>query len=252
MVHILAHGVSLGYNNVVQGYSKILIQEAKELRLKGQTYREIRRRLNLIIPKSTLSSWFKDIVLPKYYYNKISKLNIEHLKKARLIAIETNKVKRQEFLGGLDKINLTIADSIQSHETAKIALAMLCLGEASKYKSTKSFSLGNSDPRIIIIFFSLLRICFDFNLEKIRCTVQCRADQNVEELERFWQNVTGVPKRLFYKTRIDPRTIGKPTKKIDYKGVLRINYLDTKVQLELESLSSLIYNKLLLRYGPVA
>ena len=236
----------------MQHYDKVLIKEAIELRSAGQTYREIRRVLNLDIPKGTLHSWFKDIVLPKHYYRKISKLNIEHLKKARLTAAEVSKIKRQKFLSKLDKINSTTADLIHNHKIAKIALATLCLGEASKYKPGRSFNLGNSDPKIIVIFFALLKICFDFNLEKVRCTVQCRADQNVEELEEFWRGVTGVPKRLFYKTRIDPRTIGKPTKKIDYKGVLRVDYLDTKVQLELESLSDLIYTKFQLGYGPVA
>lgn len=213
------------------------------MRSEGHTYSEIRGTLNVKIPKGTLHSWFKDIVLPKTYYSKIAKLNVEHLKKARLVAAKVNKIKRKTFLSGLDKLNLAMVDSIYSHETAKIALAMLCLGEASKYKATKSFNLGSSDPRIIVIFLALLKICFDFNPEKIRCTVQCRADQDVDELERFWRRVTGVPKRLFYKARIDPRTVGKPTKKLDYKGVLRVDYLDTKAQLDLESLSDLIYNR---------
>lgn len=224
-------------------YDESLIQKAKKLRSESYTYEEIRKKLELEIPKGTLHSWLKDIVLPKSYYNKILKLNIEHLREARVIAVEANRIKRQDFLGKLDKINLPIADLIINYEPAKIALAMLCLGEASKYKSSRSFSLGSSDPRIIVIFLAFLKICFNFNLEKIRCTVQCRAGQDIEELERFWQQITGVPKRLFYKARIDVRTIGKPTKKVDYKGVLRVDYLDTKVQLELESLSELIYNR---------
>lgn len=228
----------------MQHYSTDLIQKAIKLRSEGQTYKEIRQVLKLQIPKGTLHSWFKDIVLPKSYYNKISKLNLEHLKEARLVAIEANKIKRQDFLSQLNKANRPIAGLINNYESAKIALAMLCLGEASKYKATKSFNLGSSDSRIIIIFLALLKTCFNFNLEKIRCTVQCRADQNIEELERFWQQVTGVPKRLFYKAQIDPRTVGKPTKKTNYKGVLRVDYLDTKVQLELESLSDLIYNRI--------
>ena len=140
----------------------------------------------------------------------------------------------------LKKANLPIADLIANYESAKIALSMFCLGEVSKYKSTKSFNLGNSDPRI---FIALLKACFDFNLEKIRCTAQCRADQDIKDLEKFWQQVTGVPKRLFYKARSDPRTVGKSTKKKDCKEVLRVDYLDNKVQLDLESLSDLIYNR---------
>ena len=231
-------------------YNEILIQKARELRFKGLTYREIRSALNLAIPKGTLNSWFKDIILPESYYNKISQLNMEHLKKARLISIKANKIKRQEFLNELDKINLTIANSIHSHKTAKIALAMLCLGEASKYVPRRSFSLGSSDPRIIIIFLALLKKCFNFKQIKVRCTVQCRADQNIEELENFWLNITKIPKAQFYKARIDPRTVGKPMRKINYKGVLKIDYFDTKIQLELESLANLVYNQLHLGNGP--
>jgi hypothetical protein len=62
--------------------------------------------------------------------------------------------------------------------------------------------------------------------------------------------VTKVPKKLFYKTQIDPRTIGKPTRKIGYKGVLRVDYFDTKVQLDLESLADLVYNQLQSMNGP--
>ena len=61
-----------------------------------------------------------------------------------------------------------------------------------------------------------------------------------------------VPKRLFYPTRVDSRTVGKPTLKSNYKGVLKINYFDTRVQLELEALADLVYNKLLHKVtGPV-
>ncbi len=64
----------------------------------------------------------------------------------------------------------------------------------------------------------------------------------IDELEKYWMNVTKVPKRLFYKSRIDPRTIGKPTRKKEYKGVLKIDYFDSKVQHDLESLENLMYN----------
>lgn len=228
----------------MQHYSKVTVQEAKELRSKGQTYTEIRNTLDLKIPKSTLHSWFKDVLLPKEYNNKIAKLNREHLKKARLIGIEKSKIKRQEFLRSLDKINLKTARLIHNYDTAKIALAMLCLGEASKYKASRSFSLGSTDPRIIIIFLTLLKKCFNFKQIKVQCTVQCRADQNIEELEKFWLGITKIPKTQFYKAQIDPRTIGKPTLNKNYKGVLKVDYLDIRIQLELESLANLVYNQL--------
>ena len=122
---------------------------------------------------------------------------------------------------------------------------MLCLGEASKYnpKTSANFYLGSSNPKIILLFLQFLKYCFDFKLEKIRCTIQCRADQDIKTLENYWQNTTGIPQYLFYKSRIDPRTKGKPTKKSNYMGVLRVDYFDRKIQFELESLADLIYNE---------
>jgi len=224
-------------------YPTNIIQEVIQLRNQGKTYREIRFLLKRNIPKSTLSDWCKKATLPKNYVDRISALNINNLNKARLIANEINKIKREEFLKRINDANLPIARKMQNPQVAKIALAMLCLGEARKYvPKGGTFSLGSSDSRIIAIFLQLLKKCFNFNLEKIRCTVQCRADQDIDKLETFWLRATNIPKRLFYKARIDPRTVGKPTKNKDYRGVLRVDYFDTKVQLELESLAQLIYN----------
>lgn len=227
-------------------YTKETISKVRHLRSLGKTYGEIREKLNFKIPKSTLSDWCKKVSLPLNYKERIEKLNTDNLTRGRKIATEINRIKREQLFAKIKEINLPIADKIHNLETAKIALAMLCLGEASKYnpKNRRTFSLGSSDPRIIIIFLTLLNFCFDFKIEKARCTVQCRADQNTLHLERYWQKITKIPKYLFYKPLIDPRTIGKPTLKKDYKGVLRIDYFDTKIQLELESLADLVYNYL--------
>ncbi len=175
-------------------------------------------------------------------------MNIKNLGKARTIGVAMNKMKREEFLDKVEKINTPVANEIFHSSTAKTALAMLCLGEASKYNNGKSksgFCLGNSDHRIITLFLELLKLCFDFRIEKVRCTVQCRADQDISALETYWQQITHISPKYFYKARIDPRTLGKPTTKKDYKGVLRIDYLDRKVQIELESFADLIYNRIL-------
>jgi len=53
-------------------------------------------------------------------------------------------------------------------------------------------------------------------------------------------NVTNLKKEKFYKTRIDPRTIGKPSKKLDYKGVCVINYFSAEVYYDLIVLGEMI------------
>ncbi len=235
---------------IMPRYASNVIEEARRLRSLGQTYGEIRQSLQLHIPKSTLSEWCKNTPLPEDYIERIAKLNMINRHKGRSIAWEINKIKREEYLGEINRINLPISLSIDSQATSKIALAMLCLGEASKSGNGSSFYFGNSNPKVITLFLELMKRSFDFKFDKVRCTVQCRADQDIPELEEFWMDVTKVPKSQFYKSRIDPRTIGKTTKKTDYKGVLRVDYFDYKVRYELESLANLVYNRLVI-YGPV-
>lgn len=224
-------------------YPKDVVDKAINLRMLGNTSAKINRILGLKVPKSTYAGWFKNIVLTIKAKKRISNETRLKLDKARVLAVAKNKLIRSKFLDSLDTINFDIANTIQDSNVAKIALSMLCLGEASKFKNGSAFSLGNTDPRIILLFIRLLRKCFDIDSSKFRCTVMCRADQNKAELENYWKNVTGIPEKQFYKTRVDSRTIGKKTLRSDYKGVLRVDYFDTKIQLELESLAELIYNR---------
>lgn len=226
-------------------YPELIIKEVRRLRSMGMTYAEIRKLVNLPIPKSSLSHICRYVELPQDYVEVIQKLNKHNLNKARLISAASRQLKRQRFHEDLKRINLPIAEKIKDRNTAKIALSMLCLGEASKSKSKTSFYLGSSDYRIIKLFLNLLKFCYEFKPEKVRCTVQCRADQDTDSLERYWQKVTAIPKENFYKSRIDPRTIGKPTVKAEYMGVLKVDYFDREIQLDLESLADLVYNRIL-------
>lgn len=199
------------------------------------------------IPKSTFSFWFKNTTLTHAQKQRIDR----HVKKkiidSQKKAVIANKMIRKKMFESLDKNNRDLSKSIDDQITAKIALSMLCLGEATKYSSGSGFSLGSSNHKIISIFIALLKQCYDYDPKKVRCTVQCRADQDVNKLKKYWRGVTKVPEKLFYKTQIDPRTIGKPTLRADYMGVLKVNYMDTRIQLDLESLASMIYNHVLNR-----
>jgi len=233
-------------------YPAQTIKLAKHLRILGSTYAEIKSVLGLCIAKATLCHWCKDVPLPPEYAKKVRMLNEKSWAKARSISIANRKQKREEFFQEIARKNTPIAEKIRSQNIAKIALAILCLGEASKYKryGTGPFALGSSDPRIITLFLLWLRQCFPFDINKVRCRLQCRADQNVKVLMKFWIGHTKISRNQFYPTYIDKRTIGKPTMKKEYKGVLLVMYIDVKVQLELESLAQIIYNTVRVTQGP--
>lgn len=208
-----------------------------ELREEGKTYGEIQKILGVKIAKSTLSFWCKSAVLPDDYKARVSKLLADGLNRSRAAALAKKQEIKEKNYELLVEKYLPLKELMKNKDVALIGLAMLCLGEGSK---NEDLCLGSSDPRIIKLFLSLLKRCFLFDLEKVRCTVQCRADQDVEELKKYWIKVSGVPERLFYAARIDPRTVGKVTQKLDYKGVLRVDYMNREVQKSLKVLYNLL------------
>lgn len=227
--------------------NKIKLKEnAIELRKHGKTYPEIQKILKKQIPKSTLSNWCSDVSLSLKYKKRIQDCNKINLDKARKIALAVIKRKREKYLQSVIDRNQYLATIFENQDIAKIALVMLYLGEGSKNLKRGSLMFGNSDPYIISLFLHLLRYCYNIDEKKFRCTLQCRADQNIKKLENFWSRVTKISLSQFYKARIDPRTIGKPSKKLDYKGVCRIDYFSADIFIELMKIPEIIYK------GPVA
>ena len=209
-----------------------LKEKVIELRKKGKTYSEICSTIKNL-PKGTLSSWCKNVPLPTSYTKKLKKINEFALIKARKCAIEAKKVIRQKEIELIRDENIHLAKILKDKDVAKIALAMLYLGEGGKSRRRGAILFGNSEPTIVALFIDLLHIVYDIDESKFRCTLLCRADQNIKKLEKLWSETTKIPLSQFYKARIDPRTIGKPTKKLDYKGVCRLDYFSAKILAEL-------------------
>lgn len=218
---------------------QILKEKAKNLRKKGKTYQEIQGELCLKLPKSTLSYWCKDISLPNGYGDRIDAYNKFNLEKAREIAYAIHREKRNEYLKSVINRNKHLEFILRNKDVAKITLAILYLGEGSKGQRG-SLMFGNSDPLIISLFVRLLRFCYNIDEHKFRCTLQCRADQDIKKLESFWAEVTKIPLSQFYKARVDPRTINKPSKKKDYKGVCRIDYFSADLFFEITKIPEII------------
>ncbi len=221
-----------------------LQSQAIKLRRQGLTYSLIQKRLKVKISKGTLSYWFKDVKLSTNAQIKNRRLSTMATKKSRKFAIAANKAIRQKHLDSIANDYRYLENKIKDKDTALIALSMIYLGEGSK-QGNGSVMLGNSDPNVIKLFLYLLRLCYHIDERKFRCTVQCRADQNIDSLEKFWLKTTKIPFTQFYKTRVDPRTIGKPSKKPDYKGVCRINYLSADIFNRLIEISKILT-------GPIA
>jgi hypothetical protein len=212
-------------------YTEELKEEVIKLRLEGNTYPEIRDIIKLYIPKTTMYEWCKDLTLTSFAKKEISRKVYLNILTAQLKAVVTKRLARTKYIVSLYDKNFHLGELLNDINVPKIALAMLYLGEGSKNVTRITFC--NSDPQTIQLFLKLFRACYEINAAKFRCTVQCRADQNTGQLEDFWYNITGIPRSQFYKTRMDSRTVGKPTQKLNYKGVCMIDYLSAQVFLDL-------------------
>lgn len=210
----------------------MLKEQSLSLRRRGKTYSEIRRIVDKHLPKSTLSYWCKNIILSRRQQEKVGKNIKNNLERARAAALITNKIKRKKYLESVRSRVKHLKEVIKNKDVAKISLAMLYLGEGSK--TNKGFlTFGNSSPEIVGLFLNFLRCCYNIDEHKFRCTLQCRADQNIKKLEKFWSRMTRIPLSQFYKARVDPRTINKPSKNLNYKGVCRIDYFSADLFNEL-------------------
>lgn len=224
-----------------------LRKRVKKFRVQGKTYLEIQKILRTDIPKSTLSYWCKSIKLPSKYQERIKKLILNNVQKARAVALVANQIKREKYLKNLEKRNLPLLKNLNKN-ILKIALAMLYLGEGGKWKSHRALSLGSSNSNLIKLYLALLKRCYKIDGNRLRCRINYRADQDINKLQKFWSKITGIPLRHFYKTKPDPRTIGKITRKKDYMGVCMLHYGNTEIQLELEIIAGLLAKKI---SGPI-
>ncbi len=211
----------------------------QSLRAEGLTFAEISNRLGTTLSKSTLSTWCRAITLSDKQVERIEAIKKDKLALSRTKALIVNKIAREKYLTEISARYSYLRPQLEgSLDSSLMVLATLYLTEGSKQSGKLTF--GNSDLRIIKLFLKLLRICFKIDESKFRCTVQRRADQNDENLLRYWSQVTGIPSKQFYESRVDPRSVGKHTLKGEYMGVCRIDYFSGYIYNELRVIASLI------------
>lgn len=206
---------------------------------------QICERVGRPIPKGTLSYICKDVVLPESYY-----VNLREAERARLVelrkkaAIANKRLKVERFMMIYEGARRAVASSSELNQQ-KINLAILHKGEGSKYDSGyHGLALGNSDARVLKLYISLLERCYGIKHEQFRCRLMGRGDQDMGELQKYWSKELAIPPRCFYKSYLDARTLGKPTKRLNYQGVCVVSCKGADIQVELEMIADLYADKL--------
>lgn len=208
---------------------------AISLRQEGESLRSINRQL--LIPKSTLSGWFKDLVLDLKAQILLDQQWKDGLIKARARAVLWHNKQKENRINDAEiaaKATLDILD-VSSLQVLEISLAMLYLGEG--FKTESGYGLGNSSAEIMKFFVTTSNILYGLNFQETNPELHLRADQNSTEEINYWSNELNIPKEKFNKVYFDKRTVGKKTYP-NYHGVCSVRYGNIAIQRRLISLAN--------------
>ena len=107
------------------------------------------------------------------------------LQRAKATEIERLKEEGRARIAGLSERELLVAG------------VALYAGEGSKRDGDVRFA--NSDPRMIAFFCAWLRRFFDVDERRLRVRIYLHQGLDLDEAERFWSALTGVPRTQFGK-----------------------------------------------------
>jgi len=171
--------------------------KAQELRKQGQSIKEIARKLD--VSKSSASVWCRDIELTK---KQIARLDERKLKGGYKGRLKGAKIQREKYMKKVEKLEKEGFNQIRRLSKKDILIAGIALywGEGNRKWHISGF--GNSDPRMIVFMIFWFRNILGINKDRLSLRVGINQihKNRIKIVERYWSEVTGIPKNQFTKT----------------------------------------------------
>lgn len=198
-------------------------KKARALRQQGKSINEIVKEAGL--SKASVSEWVRDIVLTKTQRKRISEKgrSFESIERRRASRLFNEKAKRQIIIDNAKKDYSHI-----SLKELKLIGVILYLGEGAK-TSRGMARLANSDPAVIKIMMRFFREICNVPENKFNAHIHTFAHANINETEKYWSKVSGIPRNQFYKTYIKPSAASLQKRKTLPFGTFDIYVCDTKL-----------------------
>lgn len=211
----------------------------RSLRQSGLSYDEIRKEINIDVPKGSLSYICKDVPMSSEYRLKFLISSKERLGLARILALKKNKDNLNKRINGAKtraKLNI-----LGINRDQYIALAVLYWGEGGKWPARSGLYMGSSDPKMLSVYMNLLGTCYGIHKSQMKARIQLRYDQEPDQARQYWMQQLGINNEDFYKEYKDLRTKGNPTTKDNYYGVCSLTCAGSDIQLELQAIADIIF-----------
>lgn len=185
-------------------WSKNTINEARSLRTKGWSYSMICERFG--VAKSTLHYWIGDMPIPR----KISDKRRRHLRRIQPLGAEANRQKRIERVANIkEEVKVYLNKVDFSGFSKKAMLSFLYWAEGTKSGESGMVMFSNTDPKLMLVFITLLRECYSVDEENFRARIYVHYYHNVREVKKYWSELLGIPLNRFYKTHRKARSKNK-------------------------------------------
>jgi hypothetical protein len=201
-------------------------QLAVQLRISGNSYGEISKKLN--IAKSTLSFWLKDLKISAKAQDRINNRGKKISTRALI-----NRNKRQTEVAHSRSLtireeNARLIGSLTARELLLVGTA-LYWGEGYKKgaegSNWKCVDFTNSDPTMIKMIMRFFRETCWVKNESFKIQIMLHNNIFKKEALKFWSKVTKVPKKQFIKISI----IKSKASKEKQKNVLKYGTVHIRV-----------------------
>ena len=211
--------------------------KAKLLRKKGYSYGQLTKEFN--VAKSTLHQWIRGLKRPKKFTEQD---RIRWIKVVQPMGAEMNRRLRIERV---DKIKRKVKEEISkfkpSLEVKKSILSMLYWAEGSK--TEKEVNFANTDPKLSLLFITLLRECFEIDEKRLRLRIFIHYYHNKNKIMEFWSNLLDVPIEQFHKAYLKKRSKTKRFRQ-NFAGICFIRYGDVAIKDEILQFAFAIADKI--------
>lgn len=214
-------------NTVVQDPKNETKNRIFDLRRQGLSYSEIKKQIP--VPKSTLSSWLKNINLTESQIQRLKKRRSETAK----MNAEKKILKTSQLIEDVRKSSIKDIQKISKRELWLMGIMLYWrerFSAGSESDLRKGVRFTSSDSYLVKLFLRWLREVGNIQPEEMGFDIFIKEDKknSINEIIRHWSQVTGFPKDYFSHIYFQKNIERKSKRKILKKS--HVGFLRTRVK----------------------
>jgi len=199
-------------------------ERARLLRQKGLSITKI--SLSIGVPRSSLHQWVSDLKRSKQITDKE---RLDNLRRIRPLATLALKQERQNRMARIKAEAIQEIDSYDLSDKNLLSAVLSAIYWAEGSKTRGSMQFANTDPKLALLYITLLRKNYKIDERRIRIRLHLHHYHNIEECKIFWSSLLKVPLSQFGKIYIKERSKTKKFRE-NFMGICFVVYNDENLK----------------------